>query len=223
MAERNYYVLCDDNCKFPAMTKEQVIAAIAEATGNTPTGIDDAFITKLKEKNSGAAFSFWVGTQAEYNAIVAADEVIANCLYLLTDETTVDDMQKQIDDNTKANENGAARIEEKVKLSGITSDAETTITATFRRQGSICKVDYYFNLGTAKTGEAVILSNSVIPLKFLPQTTEKQYGTVCAFLDGTTGGEEATIQCTYIDSNGIACRAHESATGEHRGVIIYFV
>lgn len=45
MAERNYWVLCDDGCKFPAMTAEQVLAAIAEATGNTVTDIDSAFIT----------------------------------------------------------------------------------------------------------------------------------------------------------------------------------
>lgn len=49
--ERRYYVICEYNCKFESMTKEQIIAAIEEATGNVPTHIDDAFITKLKEIN----------------------------------------------------------------------------------------------------------------------------------------------------------------------------
>lgn len=80
--ERKYYVLCGDNCKFESMTKEQIIAAIAEATGNTPTNIDDAFITKIKESNANNALKFWVGTQAEYNAL---ESVEPNVFYIFTD------------------------------------------------------------------------------------------------------------------------------------------
>lgn len=69
MSERNYYVLCDDNCRFPAMTAEQIVEAIAEATGNVPEHIDDAFITKIKESNKNAALTFWKGTEAEFNAL----------------------------------------------------------------------------------------------------------------------------------------------------------
>ena len=98
MSERNYYVFCEDNCKFPAMTAEQVLAAIAEATGNTVTNVDSAFITKIKEMNAGGNIKFWIGTTAEYNAIVAAGEVIANCLYILTDETFGDDVAAAIAD-----------------------------------------------------------------------------------------------------------------------------
>lgn len=67
--ERNYYVLCDDNCRFPAMTAEQIIEAIAEATGNVPEHVDDAFITKIKESNRNSALTFWKGTEAEFNAL----------------------------------------------------------------------------------------------------------------------------------------------------------
>lgn len=67
MADRNYYVFCDDNCRFPAMTAEQVLEAIAAATGNTATPVDDAFITKIKEQNKGGELKFWKGTRAEYN------------------------------------------------------------------------------------------------------------------------------------------------------------
>lgn len=79
--ERNYYVICDDNCKFPAMTAEQVLAAIAEATGNTPTSVDDAFITKIREQNANNDLKFWVGTQAAYNALTPEN----NVLYIITD------------------------------------------------------------------------------------------------------------------------------------------
>lgn len=66
---RNYYVICDDNCKFPSMTYEQIIEAIAEATGNVPEHVEDAFITKVKESNNNANLTFWKGTQAEFNAL----------------------------------------------------------------------------------------------------------------------------------------------------------
>lgn len=83
MADRKYYVLCESNCKFESMTKEQIIAAIAEATGNTPTDIDGAFITKIKEQNKNTDMRIWVGSVAEYNAIVAKGEKDVNTIYCL--------------------------------------------------------------------------------------------------------------------------------------------
>ena len=93
MSDRNYWVLCDDNCKFPAMTAEQIIAAIAEATGETPVHIDDAFITKIKEQNRQGALRFWIGSRAEYNAI---SEKANDVLYIVTGETELDVLQAQI-------------------------------------------------------------------------------------------------------------------------------
>jgi hypothetical protein len=83
--ERKYYVLCRDNCKFEGLTKEQIYAAIAEATGNTPTGVDDAFITKLVEQNKNAATRLWVGTETEYNALVARGDVETDTIYCIKD------------------------------------------------------------------------------------------------------------------------------------------
>lgn len=95
MSERNYWVLCDDNCRFPAMTKEQIIAAIAEATGETPVHIDDAFITKIKEQNRQDALRFWIGSRAEYNAISEKEDDV---LYIVTGETELDVLQAQIEE-----------------------------------------------------------------------------------------------------------------------------
>lgn len=64
-----YYVFCDNDCKYEGMSKEQIIAAIAEATGATPTDIDSAFITKIKEQNKNGTLSFWFGTESEFNAL----------------------------------------------------------------------------------------------------------------------------------------------------------
>lgn len=85
MAERNYWVMCDNNCRFPAMTKEQILAAIAEATGATVADVDQAFITKIKEMNANASLKFWVGTTAEYNALTERENDV---LYILSDDDT---------------------------------------------------------------------------------------------------------------------------------------
>lgn len=79
-----YYVLNDDDCRYESMTKEQILAAIAEVTGSTPTSIDDAFITKVKEQNAGAALKFWLGTRAEYNALSSTSEDV---YYIIKGET----------------------------------------------------------------------------------------------------------------------------------------
>ena len=94
-SERVYFCFGDDDCKFETLNKEQIIAAIAEATGNTVTDVDSAFITKVKEQNKNAELKFWVGTVAEYNALETKDE---SCLYILTNDTTLDDINAKITD-----------------------------------------------------------------------------------------------------------------------------
>lgn len=93
MADRTYFVICEDKCLFEAMTKEQIYDAIAEATGSTPTGVDSAFITKIKEQNANRELKFWVGTQAQYNAIA---EPAIDTFYLITDPTFESDIQVEI-------------------------------------------------------------------------------------------------------------------------------
>lgn len=94
---RKYYCFCDANCKFETMTKEQILAAIAQAA---ETGLvfdaESAFITKVKERNAGGFISFWVGTQAQFNALVAQGKKEANCYYHITDSTKDADMAKAI-------------------------------------------------------------------------------------------------------------------------------
>lgn len=87
MADKTYFVLCADDCKYEGMTKEQIIAAIAEATGATPTSIDDAFITKIKEQNANVAMKIWVGNRAQYNALTPA----ADTLYFIPAEMNIDE------------------------------------------------------------------------------------------------------------------------------------
>ncbi len=107
---RKYYCFCEANCKFETMTKEQILAAIAQAA---ETGLvfdaDAAFITKVKEGNAGNNLTFWMGTQAQYNALVLKGEKDPKCFYILTDcdapaELTqkVKDLQNRLDSLTAA-------------------------------------------------------------------------------------------------------------------------
>lgn len=90
MANRKYYVLCNDNCRFESMTKEQILTAIDQAvsTGEIQD-VDTGFVTAIKEMNKNAALSFWVGSQAEYNAL---SEITENCFYIITDDSTDTDL-----------------------------------------------------------------------------------------------------------------------------------
>lgn len=99
MSNNPYFVFDGKLCKTEGMSKEQIIAAIAEATGTTPSGLDDAFITKLKEMNRGNNFSFWLGTTAQYNDLATKEQ---NRLYILTDESFADDIEQAIQESQEA-------------------------------------------------------------------------------------------------------------------------
>lgn len=105
MEERKYYVLCESNCKFESMTKEQILTAIQQAvsTGGIKD-VDTGFITTIKEQNSGNALTFWVGTTAQYNAITEKAE---DCFYILTDDTKYTDMATAISELSEEIENVA--------------------------------------------------------------------------------------------------------------------
>lgn len=90
-----YNVVRGDGVFFEGMTKEQIITAIAEATGVTVEDIDSAFITKLKEINKGNTIQIWMGTNAEYNAI---ENKLDDVLYIVTDDTFVSDTNTSIED-----------------------------------------------------------------------------------------------------------------------------
>lgn len=54
---------------------------------------EGGYIESLKEMNSGGKFSFWVGTQEEYDAIGEAEQ---NRLYIITNDTILETLQKKI-------------------------------------------------------------------------------------------------------------------------------
>jgi hypothetical protein len=78
------------------MTKEQILAAIAQAAaGGLVFDTEAAIISKVKEMNAGGFVTFWVGTRAQYNALPSHD---TNCAYIITDDT----WQKEMENMFKA-------------------------------------------------------------------------------------------------------------------------
>lgn len=84
-----YYVIREDGVREEGLTREQINELIAGTTGETPVGVDDAFITKLKELNRGEGASIWIGTNAEYNALEQRNQ---NVLYIILDDTFYTDL-----------------------------------------------------------------------------------------------------------------------------------
>lgn len=89
-----FYVVSDDKCFYEGMTKEQILSAITQAISTHQiSDVDTGFVTTLKEANQNKPMSFWVGTTAEYNAI---EEKLDDCVYLLTDDTELEDLEALI-------------------------------------------------------------------------------------------------------------------------------
>lgn len=137
MADRKYFVFCEDNCKFESMTKEQIIAAIVEATGNAPTDIDSAFITKIKEQNKNKDTKFWTGTRSEYNAIVASGAKDPYTIYIvstdggfLVDIDAIDGYSKKEIDGFLEDKTDKTEVEE------MLSDRAIIQTGTYKGTGT---------------------------------------------------------------------------------------
>ena len=94
MPNETYNLIDDKHCLHEGMTREQIINAIAEATGATPQNIDDGFISTVVETNHGTSIHIWKGTASEYAALETHD---ANTLYVITDDMSLEDIQAAID------------------------------------------------------------------------------------------------------------------------------
>lgn len=86
MTTPTVYVICDQNCKFESMTKEQILAAIAQAveTGEIKD-VDTGFVQTIKTIN-GHPLKFFVGEQSAYDALTEEDK--KDLFAIITNDTT---------------------------------------------------------------------------------------------------------------------------------------
>lgn len=137
------YVICDKNCKFEGMTKEQILTAIAQAVETGEIGdINTGFVQTIKTVN-GVGLKFFVGTQNAYDALSDSDK--ENLFALITDDTSSAELLEYLNglsDRVTVLENKAAA-----------SHATTADRAT-----------YATSAGTADTATSATKANKIASL-----------------------------------------------------------
>ena len=109
------------------LTEEQIITLVTNIVESGSVGdIDTGFVTKLVEQNKHKALQFWVGTQAEYNAI---SEKIANMFYIITDDTFKEDVQSALT-NLQNQINEIVTTNYETEISDLQEAVETLNTET---------------------------------------------------------------------------------------------
>lgn len=122
------------------LTEEEIITLVTNIVESGSVGdIDTGFVTKIVEQNRHRALKFWVGTQAEYDAI---DTIFANTFYIITDDTFKEDvlsaitnLQNQIN-NIVVNdyENEISALQETNQIQDIKISTLTTSLAALRTE-----------------------------------------------------------------------------------------
>ena len=106
--EPDVFGICKANCKWPVYTKNQILSILQQMIdAGSLQGIDPTespIVALIREKRANGNVSFWVGTEAQFNAIspaVSASLVMARIdadgnIYLCTDDTTFADWKAEI-------------------------------------------------------------------------------------------------------------------------------
>lgn len=167
---RKYYCICESNCKFETMTKEQILAAIAQAVETGSVGdVDTGFVSKVKELNTGSAVTFWVGTRAQYNAIT---EKAGNCIYIMTDDTTSEDIIATINAAataaTEAAAAAATAAETIEKAHEVANAAENTAAEAMETASAARETA---NIAESKAVEALAAANAAKGVDFTDYVT----------------------------------------------------
>lgn len=138
MANEKVYVLDDGENQREGMTKEQILAAIAEAisTGQV-TGDYSAFIEMIKEQNKGVGIKMWVGTQAE---LLALPEIEADTIYYVSDLSTLADLDNALAELKEQLTDGSFKVGKAGAADNVTGQiAGKAISAIFESNGTTAK------------------------------------------------------------------------------------
>lgn len=140
MATPTVYVICDQNCKYEGMTREQILAAITQAVeSGTISDVDTGFVQTIKTIN-GHALKFFVGEQSEYDALT--DEDKKDLFAIITNDTTkeglfdaINTLQTEFNEFKNGIESGAVSVPKATSAANATALTEGwtnagTITVT---------------------------------------------------------------------------------------------
>lgn len=135
------YCYCENNCKYETLSKEEILAAIANAIETGTVGdCDTGFITTIKTIN-GQPLKFFVGTQSEYAALTVSQK--QNLFAIITDDTTKEGILAAI--NELAEDVEALKIwREKIELGEIAvPKANKATSATSASEATKARQDSY--------------------------------------------------------------------------------
>ena len=122
MATPTVFVICNSNCKYEGMTKEQILTAIMQAVNEGTIGdIDTGFITTVKTI-TGNPLRFFVGEQSEYDCL--SDHQKENLFAIITNDTTKDELLDALE-----------------RLTNSYNDCEKTVTSLFTGTGVVKKAE----------------------------------------------------------------------------------
>lgn len=100
-----FFVIDENNNKIEAYDKEGVLAVLSKAIKDgSLSGIsaDAGFVSKLKCCVGGDTHPVAFVSQAKYNELEASGSLIENCIYYITDDTTAENIDKQLKEVKKA-------------------------------------------------------------------------------------------------------------------------
>lgn len=99
------YVIDENNNRVEGYSKEEVLAVLAQAIANGSLDnieANSAFASKLKCCVSGGTYQIAFITQAMYNELVAANNLVENTYYFIIDDTTCEDINEALEELNKA-------------------------------------------------------------------------------------------------------------------------
>lgn len=95
------YCYCENNCKYETLDKEEIYAAITQAVNEGTIGdCDTGFVSTIKTIN-GQPLRFFVGTQAEYDALSDKNNLFA----IITNDTTKEGIFAALEEMREIGEN----------------------------------------------------------------------------------------------------------------------
>lgn len=181
----NVFVLDELGNNYLGMTKEQVISAIQQyLTTGEIKDVDSGFITKIQEMHKKGNIKFWIGTQAEYQALDHTEE---NTLYMFSDDPTINDIENAINELADGIDNLNTRLDNL----GFKSAVATVVSGTETLNPSVNSLTkegkrVFFNFEDANV--QIHQDNNYyfqIPTQFRPKEMTQVYGRAEATINFT--------------------------------------
>lgn len=183
-----HYIHDEKNNRIVGMSKEEIYALLAAAIqqGQLPSvDADTAFVTMIKSIVDANNYKMGVCTQAQYNQLAAQGALQPNTLYIITDDTSYDDIIDYIEDINADIETLQTSVTEletfktnliKTDTVGATAtatgDTTFTIQQVFHNEiykiGNIAFIDYWVMILCTGNGTTNGDIDLTVPADFIP-------------------------------------------------------